>query len=177
MVDKIVCATALICGEHLTSLSVGDCVNITDKSMEYIAKYCPFIEKLVVWGASISDRGIKVIVENCPRIQIFELSLCELLTDISLEYVSALPSLRILDIAGCTRMSFDGVMNLGKRMLGSGGDNQLERVSIGGLKNVNEESFNVLMKVLCNFELFQSVDIYRFLIPFIAICFCLYVLL
>jgi hypothetical protein len=101
------------------------------------------------------------VVKSCLQIRHFDLCLCTSLSNKTLETLSNYDPLRILDVAGCNKMTFKGLMAFAAKKkksssssangLSAGGT--MKRLSFGGLKDVTEESFNILKPFLPDAEL------------------------
>ena len=102
-------------------------------------------------GCAISDSGLINIAERSPLLASAKLSMCHKLTSESISALGLLcPKLRFVDIAGCIRVTTDGVTTLA-----FGSRHSLETIVLSGLPLLTDDA--LISLELC--EQLVSVDI------------------
>eukprot|EP00808_Paulinella_micropora_P024277 g51965.t1 len=121
----------------LQSLNLGMIPGVTDKAMDALKK-CP-LQRLNLGGCDVSDAGVKQLARHfqqtlsvlslagCKRLtdaaaaslvalplESLHMYLCERLTDQSMRSFAALPSLQILVLSRCGKLTDQGVQELAK---------------------------------------------------------------
>ncbi|XP_070533769.1 uncharacterized protein [Ptychodera flava] len=82
---------------HLVSLIMHGCVNITDDSVEWIAKACPNLETVIFSGCrNLTDRSLMMLLSKCTKLEYVSL-VGTAITSIP----EAAGSLKYLSIKGC----------------------------------------------------------------------------
>merc|ERR1712070_315121 len=106
-------------GAELSVLNLSFCTNLTDQSMELIAKACPKLENVNISGCvHLSDAGIRHLAVNCSHIQIFAISFCKRLTDTSVCTMADFLWLEDLSLEGCRHITDDGIEVLAMEFAG-----------------------------------------------------------
>ena len=123
----------------LTSLSLQQCVKLTNEGMKYLSKLTKLTLLNVSYCALIDDEGIKQVINFHDLISL-NLFNCPLVTDESLKYVSKLSKLTSLNL-GMTNVS-----DAGLKMLVN--TSNLISLSINNAKNVSSRGIKFLQEKL-----------------------------
>lgn len=114
-----ICAVAKYCAEHLMSLVLDGCRNVGDESLQLVAVECKSLEELDVSQTSITDDGVRTLVEaRGPCLQNLTLSGCNFLTDRSLSLIGqSCPFLGALNLKHCPQLTHVALNNLESRLM------------------------------------------------------------
>lgn len=83
---------------NIKQLAIGAC-SVSDEAVLAIAKFCPLLENLELFGnVRITDTGVSSLV-SCSRLRVLRASGCERLTDISIMcLLHSCPSLEVISL-------------------------------------------------------------------------------
>ena len=101
---------------NLTSLNVAGCGQLTDQSIVEVAKHCPNLTSLNVgWCTELTDQSIMELAKNCPNLTSLEVSACNKLTDQSIvEVAKHCPNLTSLEVHSCNKLTDQSIMEVAK---------------------------------------------------------------
>jgi len=94
------------CNTGLTSLSLAECNELSDKCLFFIAEGCPNLESIdLSWCWEVTDNGIAFIIDGCRRMRRLELcGLHELYGWPFRNIPVKMPKLEFLDLRQCNRI-------------------------------------------------------------------------
>ncbi|XP_024391687.1 EIN3-binding F-box protein 1 isoform X2 [Physcomitrium patens] len=73
--DEAIISVIEGCGEHLVSLNLTNCKNITDVVVAAIASHCGDLERLILDGCyQVGDSGLQMLAAACPSLKELDLS-------------------------------------------------------------------------------------------------------
>ena len=111
---------SLVSISTLTSVRFTDST-ITDRAVDRLCRGCPSLKSLALRiedpeddevDIGVSDEGVRSIVKHCPGIEHLSLSGWASLTDDSMIALTALPSLKELNLYDCCNLTSVGVQSL-----------------------------------------------------------------
>ncbi len=100
----------------LKKLTLCDCTNITDLSLEKLSQSssCNFIASLNINGCwYVTDAGVINVIETCPHLTFLDVSFCSNITDKALlKIAECCTELAHLALQECTKITIDGLAGL-----------------------------------------------------------------
>lgn len=130
--DKSIILLAEVSKENLTSLHIGGCVQLTEKSMASLAKHCPNLQELFLWSTAslealsylgklkklkslslagcsiVASKTLKNISHYCSKIESLDLSDCEI-TDSDCKKLESLSYLERINLSDCKKITDKGI--------------------------------------------------------------------
>lgn len=130
---------------RLRQINLSKCPFITDRSLSTIANaYRSQLVHLHLGHCeSITDKGVRVLVEKCPRLNFFDAGNCKYLTDASLYALATLPKLRRIGLVRCPNIGHQGVISLAVPQPGVP-ERPLERLHLSYCPKVTLESVLII---------------------------------
>ncbi|KAJ0405062.1 hypothetical protein P43SY_001206 [Pythium insidiosum] len=143
---------------RLRSLRVAHCHSVTDLGVDAVVRGCGRLEELVLsFCERVSERSMAAIGASCPQLTALELEMCVQLGSPALRLlVTALATptrLRRLNLAGCHRVSDDGLLAVAKRCT------RLQNVNLRGLDKLTDASVRVLTHNCLELETLDLEDV------------------
>jgi len=154
-------------GPRLTELHLAYCAALTDKGIEDLAKHCPNLTNLNLYGINnVTDRSLAAL-RHCGKLEVLDLSMCRRVTDQGmlalLKGGSKLRSLNLYDCVLLTAHSLNTLADLcpDLRYLGAYGLDELtkaaalsflskakriERMDLGGCMKLSPADIDALAK-------------------------------
>ncbi|KAI5065560.1 hypothetical protein GOP47_0020255 [Adiantum capillus-veneris] len=116
--DRAISAITQQCGQNLRTLILDGCKLLSDKTLTAISSHCPFLEDLDVSECTISDTGLKVLVDDAGQmLTSLNFSGCGGISDRILPSIyKNCDSLLDLNIKNCAGFSENGISRFQSRM-------------------------------------------------------------
>ena len=89
----------------LTVINLTDCVRLTDAGIKHIldSPAAPYIQELSLTNCiRVGDKSIQKLVSCCPKMAYLSIAYCENVTDVGMAMIATHPTLRLLDVSGCS---------------------------------------------------------------------------
>lgn len=101
-------------GSQLLNIDLTWCSQLTDLSLEHLARHCNRLEALTIsLCLNVTDQGIALLVEQCVKLVALNVSECNVLTDMAVRSLSAqCPLLRDLNLSGCHLLTSEALSSL-----------------------------------------------------------------
>lgn len=130
---------------RLRQINLSKCPFITDRSLSTIANaYRSQLVHLHLGHCeNITDKGVRILVEKCPRLNFFDAGNCKYLTDASLYALATLPKLRRIGLVRCPNIGHQGVISLAFPQPGVP-ERPLERLHLSYCPKVTLESVLII---------------------------------
>ncbi|KAI3637095.1 hypothetical protein MIR68_004801 [Amoeboaphelidium protococcarum] len=104
--------------KNLQSFKLSNATGIIQKDLKDLSTNAPLLTELALCkGQSIDDECVKIISQNMRLLATLDLSWCQLLTDVSCQYISSLVNLKHLNLAHCELLTDCGSAELSKSCL------------------------------------------------------------
>ncbi|KAI3635118.1 hypothetical protein MIR68_006684 [Amoeboaphelidium protococcarum] len=104
--------------KNLQSFKLSNATGIIQKDLKDLSTNAPLLTELSLCkGQSIDDDCVKIISQNLRLLATLDLSWCQLLTDVSCQYLSSLVNLKHLSLAQCELLTDCGLAELSKSCL------------------------------------------------------------
>lgn len=97
---------------QLVDIALYNFSQLSNQSMESVARYLPYLQKLCVLGCSgISDEGVIALARSCVQLEVLNLSRCNKITDLSVSEIwqkcVSLTELRLSECIHITDAAFE----------------------------------------------------------------------
>ncbi|KAI4354024.1 hypothetical protein L6164_002925 [Bauhinia variegata] len=134
--------------QHLESLSLSGCTDLTDSGLTQLRFYGSNLQTLNLdCCLSITDNGLFLVASGCPSLEVISLYRCLSISDIGLEILgNACSSLKDVNLSYCSQISDRGLQALTQQC------HQLQAVKISHCVGITGVGFRGCSKTLCYVE-------------------------
>lgn len=134
--------------QHLQSLSLSGCTDISDSGLAYLQSYGSNLQNLSLDCCSnVTDDGLSLVARGCPSLMVISLYRCLNVTDIGLvTLANSCLSLKHVNLSYCSQLSDKGLKALTQRC------RQLQEVKISHCSGINGVGFKGCSETLAYVE-------------------------
>lgn len=101
---------------ELRNLKLWGCALIEDEGLIAVARNCPKLEGLdITWCKSISEHSFAELSKRCTNLKRLNVTWCEKIKDACMQDMWPWPSLEVLFMDGCGRLSNEGMLFLANK--------------------------------------------------------------
>lgn len=97
---------------------------ITDSSIFKMSCLIALLEIRLQWCTGITDKGVRSLVRNCPKLRLLDLKSCAVTDDSLASIAEMCTELRELDLSWCPGFSEEGLWQLVPVLRGAGGSGE-----------------------------------------------------